>query len=381
MHMGRVKPRPVRCMLPNMTTSPLPARINSPWSHALRWMEEGESVALATVIATGGRSPRPVGSVMVMAGNGRVEGSVSGGCVEADVMSNAREIMMGDAPRVLTYGSAEMGLWSVGLACGGRLDVLVEAVQSSSAPHGTFPMDFVRHIVTATGQGRPAILGCALDGTGHILLERENDLLVSGAVPENLSAMLQENGSARVIAGTPEWFVQTVRPSPRLLIVGAVHIAQCLSDIAARSGYDVTIIDPRAGLATPERFPGVRLMCDWPDEALAELAPDASTAIVALTHDRKLDDPALCEAVKGYAFYIGALGSRGTHAKRLSRLRDEGVEDAALARIRGPVGLPIGAIEAEEIAVSIMADIVAVRRGAPLAQGVTWWSPQQQVGA
>jgi xanthine dehydrogenase accessory factor len=157
-------------------------------------------------------------------------------------------------------------------------------------------------------------------------------------------------------------FLQAVVPSPRLILVGAVHIAQALAPMAALAGYGVTVVDPRRSFATDARFPAFELTTEWPDEALARLAPDARTAIVTLTHDPKLDDAALGIALNSPAFYIGSLGSRKTHAARLKRLTEAGFSDAALARIHGPVGIAIGALSPAEIALSVLAQITAVRR-------------------
>jgi xanthine dehydrogenase accessory factor len=168
-----------------------------------------------------------------------------------------------------------------------------------------------------------------------------------------------------VDAGGRQLFVQVHNPPLRLLIVGAVHIAQALAPMAALTGYAVTIIDPRRAFATDSRFPSMSLSSDWPDEAMAALRPDRRTAVVTLTHDPKLDDPALAAALRSDAFYIGALGSRKTHGARVARLKAAGFNDAALARIHGPVGLSINAESPAEIAVSIMAQITAVRRQAP----------------
>jgi xanthine dehydrogenase accessory factor len=158
------------------------------------------------------------------------------------------------------------------------------------------------------------------------------------------------------------WFVKVMASAPRVILVGAVHIAQALAPMAALAGYAVTVVDPRRAFATDARFPGLSLSDDWPDEALDKLAPDGRTAVVTLTHDPKLDDPALIRALASPAFYVGALGSRKTHAARLDRLRAEGVEEAALTRIHGPVGIDIGALTQAEIAISIMAQITQRRR-------------------
>lgn len=162
------------------------------------------------------------------------------------------------------------------------------------------------------------------------------------------------------------WFLAPHLPPPRLLVVGAVHIAQALVPLASRVGFEPIVIDPRSHFASPERFPGTTLVHDWPDDALRALAPDSQTAIVVLTHDPKLDDPALSASLGSDAFYIGVLGSRRTHAARQARLAEAGVNEAARARLRGPVGLAIGAVTPDEIALSILAEIVAVRRQAAL---------------
>jgi len=177
------------------------------------------------------------------------------------------------------------------------------------------------------------------------------------------AALARDESRTAEIAGET-WFLHVHAPPPRLLIVGAVHIAQALAPMAAAAGFAVTIVDPRTSFATNERFPGIALTHAWPDEALASLVPDARTAVITLTHDPKLDDPALDDALRSEAFFIGALGSRKTHAARLQRLAALGHDAENLARIRGPVGLPIGAVTAPEIAVSVLAQLVAARRNA-----------------
>jgi len=198
----------------------------------------------------------------------------------------------------------------------------------------------------------------------------EQRLLPDPAAPADLNEAAaraldrDESGTVRV-AGA-EWFLHAYNPPLRLIVVGAVHIAQALVPFAAPCGFSVTVVDPRRSFASDERFPDVAISNEWPDEALERFVPDSRTAVVTLTHDPKLDDPALDRALKSQAFYIGALGSRRTHAARLQRLRDLGHQDPALSRIRGPVGLAIEAVTAPEIALSIIAEIVAVRRNAPL---------------
>jgi xanthine dehydrogenase accessory factor len=198
----------------------------------------------------------------------------------------------------------------------------------------------------------------------------EQMLLPSDAAPADLNdaakRALDRDESGTVRLGNTEWFLHAYNPPLRLIVVGAVHIAQALAPFAVPVGFAVTVVDPRRSFASDERFPGVTIVQDWPDDAMAALAPDSRTAVVTLTHDPKLDDPALDSALRSDAFYIGALGSRRTHAARLKRLRELGHTDEAMARIRGPVGLNIEAITAPEIALSIIAEIVGVRRNAPL---------------
>jgi xanthine dehydrogenase accessory factor len=199
----------------------------------------------------------------------------------------------------------------------------------------------------------------------------EQMLLPDAAAPAELAAAaqaaLRDDRTGTVKLADGEWFLQAFNPPLRLVVVGAVHIAQALVPLAAQLGLAVVVVDPRRSFATPERFPDVTIRTEWPDEAMEALRPDARTGVVTLTHDPKLDDPALDRALRSEAFYIGALGSRRTHAARLARLRELGHDEAALARIRGPVGLNLEAVTAPEIALSILAEFVAVRRRSPLA--------------
>ncbi len=217
----------------------------------------------------------------------------------------------------------------------------------------------------AKRDGRPVVLATSLpDG--------EQRLLPDPASPTELNAAadhaLREDASGTVKVAGADWFLHVYNPPLRLVVVGAVHIAQALVPFASQCGFAVTVVDPRRSFASDERFPNVTISTAWPDEAMDALRPDARTAVVTLTHDPKLDDPALDRALKSPAFYIGSLGSRRTHAARLKRLRDLGHTDDALARIKGPVGLNIEAVTAPEIALSIIAEVVAVRRGAPVPQ-------------
>lgn len=284
----------------------------------------GAKLALATVVSTWGSAPRPRGSHMIVHQDGRFEGSISGGCVESDVLHRAAEVIAGREAHVATYGVADGDAWEVGLPCGGEIAVLVQPVGE-----GGFASDLFDRIETASARGRALTL--ATD-------------LASGITREQAEA-----GD----------FLNRYDPPRRLLIVGAVQIAQSLVPLAQAIGVTPVVIDPRGRFLTAERFPGVELDDRWPDEAIAARFPGESTAIVTLSHDIKIDDPALEAALRAPTGYVAALGSRKSHAARLERLAAKGFDADDLARIDGPAGLDIGAIGAAEIALSITAGMVA----------------------
>ncbi|CAP54890.1 XdhC family protein [Gluconacetobacter diazotrophicus] len=356
-----------------MTPHPLS---RDPLELAIAWAEAGQPAALATVIATWGSSPRPSGSMMAVSDTGRIEGSVSGGCVEASVVDSAATIMRENTSEILSYGITSEQAWSVGLACGGELDILVESV----GPAGTLTLAMAQQAIALRRARQPVLLATRLSDRHHVLVTRTEQGLetpINDPPPDALRPALEQafrDGRSQRVedADGATWFLHLLTPPHRLLIVGAVHIAQVLAPLAMATGFATTVIDPRTQLATPERFPGIVLMTDWPDEALENVNIDDHTAIVTLTHDPKLDDPTLHAALNSPAFYIGALGSRKTQASRMARLRAEGFDTDRTARIHGPIGLAIGAVGAPEIALSILAEIVAVRRDAPLARDSGW---------
>jgi xanthine dehydrogenase accessory factor len=310
---------------------------------ALAWHDAGQGAVLATVVQTWGSAPRRAGAQMVVSGTGDMMGSVSGGCVEGAVVLEAIEALEHGAPRLLEYGISDGDAFAVGLACGGTIKVLIEPVGAA------MPVDLLETLVAARAARRPAAYVVdlqewtrRLDTSGH------------AARFANDRSGVEDDGRT---------FVAIHNPPLRLAVVGAVHIAQALVPMARIAGYDPVIIDPRGAFGSEARFPGEVLLDDWPDEALAQVGMDARTALVLLTHDPKLDDPALHIALKSDAFYIGALGSTRTHAKRVERLTEAGFMPEQIARIRGPVGLDIGAASPPEIAVSILAQMVqALRR-------------------
>jgi xanthine dehydrogenase accessory factor len=223
--------------------------------------------------------------------------------------------------------------------------------------------DILAALEQAKREKRPVVLATQLPGGEQCLLP---DPAAPAELNEAAQTVLQSDESGTHKIGGADWFLHAYNPPLRLIVVGAVHIAQALVPFAAQCGFSVTVVDPRRSFASDERFPNVTISSEWPDEAMDAFKPDSRTAVVTLTHDPKLDDPALDRALKSNAFYIGALGSRRTHAARLKRLRELGHTDEAMARIRGPVGLNIEAVTAPEIGLSVIAEIVAVRRGAPL---------------
>ena len=326
-------------------------------AQAAGWLDQGRGVAVATVIRTWGSSPRPVGSVLAVDAAGAMAGSVSGGCIESSVVHQALQVIEDGEPRRLGYGVTDEMAWEVGLPCGGRIELYLEP-----APR----RDLLDRLLAAQARRQPvALVTDLITGLKTLVFET----VVHGAFGLDEPALdevrrcLAADRSALIeLSEDSRLFVHSLTPPLRLLVVGAVHIAQALAPMAQRAGWEVTVIDPRRTFATAERFPGVTLVDAWPDEALAALAPDGATAVVTLSHDRKLDDPALIAALRTPAFYVGALGSRKAQAGRLERLREAGFGAEDLGRIRGPVGLAIGAVTPAEIAVSILAGLIAERR-------------------
>jgi xanthine dehydrogenase accessory factor len=306
---------------------------------AHRWVEAGHGVALAFVMQTWGSSPRPVGSVMVVRDDMTVEGSVSGGCVEGAVIDAASDSLSTGTGQRLDFGVADAAAWEVGLSCGGQIAVLVTPVSAQG-----LPADDLGTLVDDMTARRP----------GTVRFDARTGALVT--------ATGSDAAAVTGLSDDESCFTFHHQPPRRLIVVGGVHITQFLAPMACQAGYDVVVIDPRAVFSTEDRFPGITCMTAWPDEVLDDMRPDSRTAVVTLTHDPKIDDPGLLAALASEAFYIGCLGSRRTHAARCERLREAGFDDGDLARINGPVGLDIGARTPAEIAVSILAQMIAVER-------------------
>jgi xanthine dehydrogenase accessory factor len=301
---------------------------------AARWRETGRRVALATVVATRSSAPRPIGSKLAVSDQGELAGSVSGGCVESDVVLAAQEVLGGGEPRLVTYGITDDMAFGVGLPCGGEIDVFVEELTEVERPDVTLTV-------------------VAGDGVG----ERVQD-------PE-LELEARRRGRSHVLELEDRTvFADVAAPPIRLFVYGAVDTAEALCRAAKLLGWRTVVADARATFATPERIPSAdELLVLWPEEALAAVVPDLGTAVIVLTHDDKFDLPLIRAALASDAFYIGWIGSRRNQERRRGLLREEGVTDDELDRISGPAGLDIGADTPAETAVSMLAEILAARAG------------------
>lgn len=331
-----------------------PGDVESVVERASEWCREGRRVVLATVVSTWRSAPRPVGSRMAIADDGRFAGSVSGGCVEAAVIHEAQALLSGKREAAtLRYGVASHDAWEVGLPCGGQIEVF--AAEASC--------ELLEALAEAKAQRRSLVSLLSLDEGEQRLFAAADDFAAEPAELAELARSALATGESQLCElGRGRVFVQADAAPLRLVAIGAVHLGQALSEIAQRCGFEVVIVDPRTAFATPQRFPGVRLVHDWPDVAVQALSADERTAVVVLSHDAKLDEPALAAALRSKAFYVGALGSRRTQAARKRRLAEQGFTEGQLSRIHGPVGLAIGARTTAEIAVAIMAEIIGVRR-------------------
>ena len=321
-----------------------------------QWLETGEQIALATVVATWGSAPRQQGAKMAFTAGGEITGSVSGGCVEGAVIEAGQEVLATGVPRLLHFGVADETAWNVGLACGGEIAVFVQDLNTAVYP---FRRDLNQQnqsgasvtIISGPSKGQTLVVGQGARIAGELLPD-------FSAAAIGLAQSAQQSQRVQ-LTDTIEVFVEVIRPAPTLLMVGGVQIAQALAQMAHTVGYRTIVVDPRRAFGSEDRFPHVdQLIQAWPEKALADIELTPETAVALLTHDPKIDDPALKVVLNSPAFYIGALGSRQTHAKRQDRLRQMGFDDAAIQRIHGPVGLDIGARSPEEIALAIMAEIV-----------------------
>jgi xanthine dehydrogenase accessory factor len=352
------------------------------------WEKEGVLGGRAVVVRTFGSAPRPEGAVLLLSTDGRLAGSVSGGCVEGAAAEEIVKARADGRSRVIRYGISDEQAWDVGLACGGTIDVLIEPAIAAEA------IDAARAIANGSRAAEAVITPLPADAPppefgphqpsrgeppARPIVVRETP---AGEVPEvvevrpDLSAAVGEairTGRSRtVVAGGASFFVEAFVPRPRLVVVGAVEVARWLVRLAAEVGFETVVVDGRPAFATAERFPSVDdLLVEWPDEAFERLGVGPTDSIAILSHDPKFDEPAIVEAFRRGCRYVGAVGSRKTQEGRRDRLRQAGVSDDDLARLHGPIGLDLGGRDPGETALAILAEVVAARRGgsgAPLVE-------------
>jgi xanthine dehydrogenase accessory factor len=311
-----------------------------------RWRDRGDRIAMARVVATRRSAPRPVGSKLIVSARGELAGSVSGGCVESEVVEAARDVLAGGEPRLLTYGISDDLALTVGLPCGGEIDVWVDEPDPNL-------LERVAELVREERRG--VVLVDLEDGTERLALDGDDEA-TDGLIRAGHSRVVELEGR-RV-------FADVYGPPPRLLVYGAVDTADALCAAARATGWRTIVADARGRFATRERLPNAdEILVAWPEDVLTQVRPDHTTAIVVLTHDDKFDVPMLAGALDSDAFYVGALGSRRNQERRRERLLEAGVDEAALERISGPAGLDIGAHTPAETALSILAEILAIRVG------------------
>jgi len=339
------------------------------------WWQAGETFALATVVRTFRSAPRDPGAALAVSAAGEVAGSVSGGCVEGAVYELAGEVRASGVPVLQTYGVSDDDAFAVGLTCGGTLEIFVEAVSKSSFPE-------LGDVVAAVERGDPVAVATVVAGpgsagerrviwpgtaSGSLGIGRLDDAVdddARGMLAQGLTGVRHYGAHGERRADELSVFVQSFAPKPRMLVFGAIDFAAAVAGIGKYLGYHVTVCDARPVFATAARFPGAdEVVVDWPHRFLQRTAVDSRTVICVLTHDPKFDVPLLEVALRTPAAYIGAMGSRRTHSDRLARLREVGVTDAELARLRSPIGLDLGARTPEETAVSVAAELIQLRWG------------------
>ncbi len=345
------------------------------------WREAGKTVALATNVRKDGSSLRPLGAKMAMTTSREIAGSVTGGCIEGVVYDEAQGVVRMGAPKLLHYGVVgEENPWEVGLSCGGTLDVFVEALDTTvwreiypalKACLEQGQMAAVATVISGPGLGKKLMLwpdGRTLGSLGSAALDGQAAAWMQGQIAVQESTWKSFSVAAYHVEQA-EVFVDVFAPVSRMVVVGAVHIAIPLVTLGKALGFRTIVIDPREAFATRERFPHVdELLTDWPSEALEKLRPDEGTYIAVISHDEKLDNPALAVALKSPARYVGVLGTRKNLGKRLEALREMGVSEEQIGRLRAPIGMNIGAVLPDEIALSILAEMVAAKHG-KLASG------------
>ena len=324
------------------------------------WLSQGQTeIALATVVQTWGSAPRKAGAKMAFTSEAHISGSVSGGCIEGAVVEAGTEVLATGIPQLLHFGVADETAWEIGLACGGTIDVFVERLDRAAYA-------LLRDIALQDQAGFcVTVIRGPENLVGRKWIEVRNGRSLNQlppAITDQLTS-LPPTTQRLQLSDDLELFIEQFRPAPTLIMVGGVHIAVALTSMAKTLGFRTIVIDPRRAFGSDDRFPHAdQLLTLWPKKAFAELEITPETAVALLTHDPKIDDPALEIVLSSPAFYIGALGSRKTHAKRVERLQKKGINAAQISRIHAPIGLNLNAQTPEEIALSVMAEVVKTFR-------------------
>ncbi|HXM17238.1 MAG TPA: XdhC/CoxI family protein [Candidatus Tumulicola sp.] len=327
-----------------------------------RWQTDGERIAMATVINVDGSAPRDEGAKMLIAASGKIAGSVSGGCVEGAVADEARDVLERGEPKIVRYGINRNMMWDVGLSCGGAIDVFIERLDEPlelPADEAFVMMTLVR------GPGRIGAkrrVYAARAGAPQRAAGSTGDAQLDARIDQAASAALKRGSARTEKLGDHDVFVDPILPDAQLIIVGAVHIGMALCDLGSRAGFAVTVVDPRESLNNRERFAAARrLIVGWPEDELPKLSFNENTYVAVLTHDEKFDDPTLDHVLRQKVRYVGAIGSRKTQALRRERLIGAGFASADVDALHAPIGLDIGAQSPEEIAVAILAEMIAAK--------------------
>jgi xanthine dehydrogenase accessory factor len=341
------------------------------------WQEEGQAVGRAVVVRTFGSAPRPEGAVLLGAADGRLAGSVSGGCVEGAAYEQIERARADGHARVIRYGISDEQAWDVGLACGGTIDVLVQPVVAGAVTTAAGDLEHGSAVLTELpadappptfgphepGPGAPPTAPLVVSEEGH-LDGTTGDLALDAELIRAAGDALARGTSLTVALHDRQWFVEAFPLRPRLVVVGAVQVAIPLVRMAREVGFETVVVDGRAAFATAERFPDVdRLVVGWPDEIADEIGLGPADSVAVLSHDVKFDEPAIVEALRRGCRYVGAVGSRKTQADRRTRLLAAGISRSELGRLHGPIGLDLGGRTPPETALAILAEIVAARHG------------------
>ena len=310
------------------------------------WLDTKKEVAIANVIDTWGSSPRPVGSIMAINSDHEIIGSVSGGCVESFVFGKAIEVIKENKVMTLEFGVSNSKAWEVGLTCGGKIKVFLEKVAHKD-------LDLIKKITDVYNKNEVMVIATRLNDGKKDIFNKSSKIQSKSKLKINFDTVK----SGIKLFEDQDWFLKVFQNNIKIIIIGAVHIAEPLINFANHLAYETFLIDPRSTF-NEKKFDNIKIFKEWPDEALKKIMIDKNTAIVTLTHDPKLDDPALEYSIKTDAFYIGCLGSKKTHNSRILRLKRKGINEQQLKKLNGPVGVRIGAKTPSEIAISIISQII-----------------------